>query len=199
MERQQEEAPRRKKDKKKERQNQYRWAIKVFLISFVITAVLSLISGESMNSLPVIIAFILLFIFIFIGILFDIIGLAVATAAESPFHSMASRKSKIGKTAVMLLKNADKVASVCNDVIGDIAGVVSGATGAAIAAKIFINEDYGFWITLLLTSCIAALTVGGKALGKRIAMTKSVEIVMGFAKVICLFTGRDSKKKQNRK
>ncbi|MBP3388057.1 MAG: hypothetical protein J6L23_05915 [Clostridia bacterium] len=140
-----------------------------------------------MNELNVYVALIVLAVFILLGIVFDIIGLAVATADEAPFNSMAAQRNKVGKTAVKLLKNAEKVSSFCNDVVGDICGVISGATGTSIAASLFATSKNAFWWTLLLTSAVAALTVGGKALGKRFAMEKSVTIVTNVSRIICLF------------
>ena len=183
------EVPRRKKKKgQKKKNSQYSWAIKVFFISIVITAFLSFVSGELLNELNMYVALIVLAIFIMLGIIFDIIGLAVATAQEAPFNSMAAQRNVVGKTAVKLLKNAEKVSSFCNDVVG----VISGATGTAIAASLFQTSENAFWWTLLLTSSVAALTVGGKALGKRFAMEKSVMIVTNVAKLLCVF----KKKKQ---
>jgi len=182
------EVPRRKKKKSQRKKNsQYAWAIKVFFISIIITACLSFISGELLNELNVYVALIVLAVFILLGIVFDIIGLAVATADEAPFNSMAAQRNKVGKTAVKLLKNAEKVSSFCNDVVGDICGVISGATGTSIAASLFATSKNAFWWTLLLTSAVAALTVGGKALGKRFAMEKSVTIVTNVSRIICLF------------
>lgn len=191
MQNQSTEVPRRKRKKGKQKKNDhYIWAVKVFLISIVITAFLSFVSGEMLERLNVYVAFVVLVVFILLGIIFDIIGLAVATAIESPFHSMAAQRNVVGKTAVKLLKNAEKVSSFCNDVVGDICGVVSGATGTAIAASLFNNSKNAFWWTLLLTSAVAAFIVGGKALGKRLAMQKSVEIVTGVSKVLCVFKPR---------
>lgn len=182
------EVPRRKKKKSQRKKNsQYAWAIKVFFISIIITACLSFISGELLNELNVYVALIVLAVFILLGIVFDIIGLAVATADEAPFNSMAAQRNKVGKTAVRLLKNAEKVSSFCNDVVGDICGVISGATGTSIAASLFATSKNAFWWTLLLTSAVAALTVGGKALGKRFAMERSVTIVTNVSRIICLF------------
>ncbi len=182
------EVPRRKKKKSQRKKNsRYAWAIKVFFISIIITACLSFISGELLNELNVYVALIVLAVFILLGIVFDIIGLAVATADEAPFNSMAAQRNKVGKTAVKLLKNAEKVSSFCNDVVGDICGVISGATGTSIAASLFATSKNAFWWTLLLTSAVAALTVGGKALGKRFAMEKSVTIVTNVSRIICLF------------
>lgn len=182
------EVPRRKRKKgKQKKNNQYIWAVKVFFISIVITAALSFVSGELLNELNVYVAFVVLAVFILLGIVFDIIGLAFATAEEAPFHSMAAQRNIVGKTAVKMLKNAEKVSSFCNDVVGDICGVISGATGTAIAASLFANTKNAFWWTLLLTSAVAAFIVGGKALGKHIAMQKSVQIVTGVSKLICVF------------
>lgn len=179
--------PRRKNSKGQKKKSPCKWALIVFVLSFFISAVLSFASGEMLDSMPVWAAFILLVVFILLGIIFDIIGLAVATADISPFNSMASRKLKAGKKAVWLISNAEKVASFCNDVVGDIAGVVSGATGAAIAAILFASysSKAAMLFTLMLTSFVAALTVGGKALGKQIALEKSDKIVLIAAKILC--------------
>ena len=129
---------RRKKEKEKGRKRQMRrWALTVLLASFFITALLSLASGEIIETLPMFASIIVLILFVSLGIVFDIIGLAVATADITAFNSMAARRLKAGRKAVWLISNTEKVSSVCNDVIGDIAGVVSGATGAAIAAQLF--------------------------------------------------------------
>ena len=82
------------------------------------------------------VAFLILLAIILIGIIFDIIGMAVATADEKPFHSMASRKVAGASDAIKLLRNAERVSSICNDVVGDICGVVSGSASATIAALI---------------------------------------------------------------
>jgi CBS domain containing-hemolysin-like protein len=104
---------------------------------------------------------------------------------------MASNRIKGAKTAVKLLKNAEKVNNICSDVIGDICGIISGALGAAIVLKIFssggINADTSI-ISILFSSLTAAITVGGKALGKRIAMTNSREIVYFVARVLSVFS-----------
>ena len=112
-----------------------RWITTVFIISITISAILSLICNELIGHMATFMQFIVLLLIIFIGIIFDIIGLSVATADEKQFHSMAARKIKEGKIAVMMIRNADKVSSVCNDVVGDICGIVSGATAASIAMR----------------------------------------------------------------
>ena len=117
------------------------------------------------------------------------IGLAVATAEEKSFHSMATKNVKGAKTAINLINNKDKVASVLNDVVGDICGVVSGACGLAISLK--LSSLMGFdkiLTTVIITSIISALTIGGKAFGKSIAINNCNSIVFSFSKFINIFT-----------
>ena len=126
--------------------------------------------------------------FIAIGILFDIIGIAIATADEKPFHSMNSRRVKGADVAVLFKKNADKVSSFCNDVVGDICGIVSGSTGSIIALNIASKLEIDkFIVTLLITALIASLTIGGKALGKSFAINKSNVILYKFSKFVSCF------------
>ena len=58
------------------------------MISIFMSVVSNRVLGEA--SLPV--ALVILLLFIGIGILFDIVGMSVASASEAPFHSMAARK-----------------------------------------------------------------------------------------------------------
>jgi hypothetical protein len=116
------------------------------------------------------------------------IGVAVTSSDEQPFHSMSSRRIKGAKTAVKLKKNADKTSSFCNDVIGDICGIISGAVGASIASSISLKFNIPIFISsLFITALIASLTIGGKAIFKSIAINKSNEILYEFAKVIDFF------------
>ncbi len=66
------------------------------------------------------------------GIVFDVIGVAAAAAEEAPLNAKAATKIYGAREAVYLVKNADKVSSFCNDVIGDISGTISGGIGAAL-------------------------------------------------------------------
>jgi CBS domain containing-hemolysin-like protein len=172
-----------KKDAKKK--SRVKWVVTAFLLSFVISAVFSVAMGEVTANASIIVAILLLLFFIALGILFDLVGLAVATADASPFHSMAARRLRAGKKGVWLIANSDKVSSVCNDIVGDICGVVTGAAGAAIVAKLF--TDGAMWYSLAVTSLISALTVGGKAACKSFAMKHSDSIVMFVAKSMCFY------------
>ncbi len=162
------------------------WVITVILLTFVISALLQMIQAGLMSRVNLAMAFVILIVFVLIGILFDIIGVAVTSANEIPFHSLSSQKIRGAKEAVRLIRSADRVGSFCNDVIGDIVGIISGSATTVIVAMILstgININ-NFLMTTLMTAIVAALTIGGKAAGKRIAIEKSNEIVFFVAKTI---------------
>ena len=164
---------------KKERSRTIRWVVTVFLVTLVVSGMISLISDEVMASSGLLAAFAILLGIVFLGIIFDIIGMAVATASEKPFHSMAARKVPGAQEAIRLLRNAERVSSICNDVVGDICGVVSGSASATIAALILTHVDLG-WpraVSLAMSALVAGLTVGGKAIGKTIAVNSCTQIV----------------------
>ena len=101
---------------------------------------------------------------------------------------MNSRRVKGADVAVLFKKNADKVSSFCNDVVGDICGIVSGSTGSIIALNIASKLEIDkFIVTLLITALIASLTIGGKALGKSFAINKSNVILYKFSKFVSCF------------
>ena len=70
---------------------------------------------------------------------------------------MAAHKEKGAKEALKLLRNADRVSSVCNDVVGDICGIVSGATGAVIVARLQTGLDLE---SVLISVGVTALISG---------------------------------------
>jgi len=185
------------KNSKKSKSFDYKWAITVFISSFFITMLLSFLSNELLNGINIMAAVLVLIFFILVGVLFDIIGLAIATAEEKQFHSMASRKIQSAKYAVKLIRNAEKVSSFCNDVVGDIAGIMSGATGTAIAAVLFITERTSVVGSFLITAGVASVTVGIKAFGKSVALNHSGEIVNIVSKVIYFFAKFRINKKKN--
>lgn len=160
------------------------------VFTFFIALLVSLGSEALMRAVDsVLVAFILLFIIIFMGIFFDTIGTAATAAEMPPFNARAAKKIFGARQAVKLVGNADVVANFCNDVIGDIAGTLSGAVGASI----IINLSGQFrWMDLVLagavmTSLIAALTVGGKAVGKSVAVNNANKIIFRVAIVMAWF------------
>lgn len=166
-----------KKVKTGARKKQTLWAVAVTFVSFFMSMFILAISTVLFEKISVFWSFLVVLIIIFIGIFFDIIGIAVTAADESPFHAMASKKYKGARHAIMLIRNADKVSSICNDVIGDICGVVSGTAGAAIVYRIFSGNSGSYWTEAAVGGLIAALTVGGKAFAKRFGIDNSNFIV----------------------
>ncbi|MCT4565267.1 MAG: hypothetical protein N4A68_13260 [Maledivibacter sp.] len=164
-----------------------KWVVNITIITFILAVFMSSASEALLRNTTISVAFMILIIIVFIGIVSDLIGIAVATADEKPFHSMAAQKIDAAKYAIKLIKNAGPVSNFCNDVIGDIAGIISGAAGAIILVQVSriysgINTVY---YSFILSGVVAAITVGGKALGKEIALKKSKEIVYKVSQFLC--------------
>jgi len=178
-----------KKNSKKKGTVDYNWIIKIVVSSFLISVIFTLISETVIPNVGIILGSVLTLIFILLGVLFDMVGLAVATAEEAQFNSMVAKRVKGAKMALKLKKNAEKVSTFCNDVVGDICGIVSGSTGAVIAIKIVEHYEFNaLLVTLIVMGIISALTIGGKAIEKGIAMKKSNNILFSFAKILSIFT-----------
>lgn len=174
-----------------------KWVATIMPISFVLSVVMSYMSNEALNSAGTLLSFVVLFFFIALGILFDMIGIASASATEKEFHSMAAHRVRGAKEAVWMTRNAEKVSSICNDVVGDICGIISGATGALIVANITAGMDgVGVvLVSLLITGMISALTIGGKAAGKGVAMAFSSRVLSICGRILSVLPVKlDSKK-----
>ena len=171
---------------KKERNKTIRWVVTIFFVTIFVSGVISLLSDYIMSVSGIVVAFLILMAIILIGIIFDIIGVAVASADEKPFHSMASRKVPGAQDAIKLLRNAERVSSICNDVVGDICGVISGSASATIAAQVLNHFDFGWpqLVTLTMSALVAGLTVGGKAMGKTFAMNSCTKIISFVGRVL---------------
>lgn len=174
---------------KREQKKAAKWALSIFLITIAVSASISFLSNELMSQTGIAVAFVILLIIVVVGIVFDIVGVAVTSADEKPFHSMASRRVPGAKEAIRLLRNAGKVSSICNDVVGDICGVVSGAASATIAARVMSHMTFSWpqLITLVMSALVAGLTVGGKAIGKTVAIRSCTEIVFLVGKTLAAF------------
>ena len=115
----------------------------------------------------------------------DMIGVAVTAADPKPFHSMAAHKEKGAKAAIRLLQNANQVSSVCNDVVGDICGIVSGSTAAVIVTHLQRDlSTTSVLISIGATALISGITIGGKALGKTVAINQCTSVVYRVARIM---------------
>ena len=177
--------PRSKGQKKKiKKQGNFRWIITIFFVTIVVSSAISYLSSVIMEGAGLVEAFIVLLLIVLLGIIFDIIGVAVMSANEKPFHSMASKKVPGAAEALSLLRNAEKVSSFCNDVVGDICGVVSGSASAIIAVMALRNFNSDAVKQLIMSALVAGVTIAGKAFGKNIAMSRSTRIVHFVSKPI---------------
>lgn len=170
------------------KESKFKWIITVLLLSFTLSILMSLGSNMIIPKINLYLGIIIILVFILISIFFDMVGVAITAAEERPFHSMASKKVKGSSHSVRLLKNSDKLASICNDVIGDVCGVVSGSAGVLVANTLadILNKDVSL-VVLITTAVIASLTITGKALGKSIAIKNSEKITFRVGKVVSIF------------
>ena len=168
-------------DKNKPRKKNDHWPLRVFFLAVVLSALLSFLSSTALGGAGYVVATLVLLAFIALGIVFDMIGVA----DPKPFHSMAAHKEKGGKEAIRLLSNANRVSSVCNDVVGDICGIVSGSTAAVIVTA--LQRDFNtanVMISIGVTALISGLTIGGKALFKKVAINECTAVVYRVARIM---------------
>lgn len=178
-----------KNKKSKTSKTDYRWTMLITMFTFIMSVALSFLLDHLLKDVNIFVGVIMLLSVILIGIIFDIIGVSVTSADQKLFHSMAANRIQEGKVAIDLIKNADKVSSFCNDVIGDMAGIISGALGASLLSKIYdkFNDINIALIGTLITASVAGFTVGGKSLGKSVAINKYREIIFFISKIILIF------------
>ncbi len=174
-------------DKRKSRRR-IRWIFVISIWTFFLAVALSFLSHYFLNEIESIAAsFLILLVVVLIGIIFDLIGTAAAAADIGPLNAKAARRVSGAKCGVNLVKNAERVATFCNDVGGDISGIISGTLVTVIVFKLVVNFSHHqeeFYLGILLTALIAALTVGGKAWGKIIAINYSTEVILFVGSVI---------------
>lgn len=179
----------------------HRWTVSITVCAFALSVLFSIITSGA-EQLGIVLALVTLLIIILLGVVFDIAGVAVSTASEEPFHAMAAKKIPGARQSIRIIRSAQQISSLCNDVIGDIAGIISGAmTSAIVISLAAILPEGEVLINLLLAGLVAALMIGGKAAGKGFAMTHNNEIVFMIGRMVYffqyVFTFRG--KKKNRK
>lgn len=165
------------------------WTIKITVVTFVLSAFFSFISELASSNAHISVMAILLIVLVALSIVTDAIGVAATSCDLAPLLAMASRKEPGSKKAIMLVKNAERVSNICCDVIGDICGIISGACTIAIVIKITVdNPTANYWVSILLSSIVAAVTVGGKSIFKTIAVNNSKELIMFVARILSVFS-----------
>ena len=114
-----------KKQKKPKKHSNARWIVTIFFVAVLISSAISFLSSSVMEDAGIVEAFIVLLIIVLLGIVFDIVGVAVMSAGEKPFHSMAAKKVPGAAEALMLLRNA-----------------------AEYLQSFFFNDDIPFWLVI---------------------------------------------------
>ncbi len=178
-----------------------KWLITTFILTFALAMVFGGVSNVVIEKMNLVMAIIVLVLVIALGIMFDMIGMAIATCEEAPFHAKAAKKHSGAKEVLRLLKAKDRATNISNDLIGDICGIVSGSAGALIAIKLstILSIDVVI-VSLVLSAFVAMITVGGKAIGKGISMNNAENIMYMVGAVIHLVAPvKDTPKKKKEK
>ena len=159
------------------------WILIVFILTFILSFIFGTIS-TFVSNMNILLLGILLIIIIGVGILFDMIGVAVLSCEEATFHAKASRKITGSKECIKLIKQANRTSSICNDVIGDICGIVSGSISASLVVLLYDSP----LMAIIITALVSSLTVGGKAIGKKIAIKHCEDITFMVGKLLSKIT-----------
>jgi len=150
----------------------------LFAVTFGSALLTGLLARQVIAELPVLPALAVMAVIIALGVIGDGIGVAVTRAHEPPFRAMAARRLPGARHSLYLLRNADRVASLCSDVIGDIASTVSGAAAIAMLFLITGGETGGDGLAgFMVVAGVAALTVTAKAWGKRFAIRDANTVI----------------------
>ena len=187
--------------KNKKRNYSKWWYFEIFLISLLLCFVFAIFSQMMLLNASIAWALFLVLVLIFLSVVFDVIGVAVTACSIKPFLEL-KQKGEIGgiNVAIWFVKHADKISSICADVVGDICSIVCGASGMAIALVVVaqFNSLSGVVVSTLVSSVIAALTVLGKALGKTFAINNPTKILLFVGKFFDFFMHKRSKRDQKK-
>ncbi|MCL1632575.1 hypothetical protein M3N64_11665 [Sporolactobacillus sp. CPB3-1] len=199
---------------KNEIKKSLRWALPLAMITFVLAAIFSIVSTAVLSNASVFSGIIVVIAIIFVALFFDLIGVASTASSEAPFHAIASKGIKGAKYSVWLTKNADRVNTFCTDVIGDASAIISGTAASVVVVEFMALLVYNkngvaeYVISVIVTSCVAALTVFVKALGKGFAIKNATKIIFKVGYAIYIIEERlhlpilkvlDTKKKKKSK
>lgn len=121
-----------------------------------------------------------------IAILADIVAVAATAGEEAPFNAMASDKVPGAREALVIVRHAERVNSICGDIIGDICGTVSGVAATPVIRA--ISQLYPgvptVVVSMVVIGVVAFLTIGGKAAEKGFAVRASTPVILTVGKAI---------------
>ena len=164
----------------------------VFIGSFVIAGIVGISSELLLRRISSLwVAALFLLAVIGVHIVFDIIGIAATAASEAPHHAKAANRVRGARQAVYLVRHADLVANMANDVVGDVTGTLSGVMAAAIVLDIIrLDPTLGtkeIWFSTLMLALVASITVTGKAVGKTFAIQDANKIIAWVGSALAAF------------
>lgn len=179
-----------------------RWPLIVLFTALFISLGFSVLSEIALDGSTLAVAIAVIVVFMVISVITDIIGVAITAVDVTPFRSMSAKKVKGAKEAIVLIKNADKVASVVADILGDICGILSGAAGAVVT-NLFLegvtNDFQQILIASIVSAVIASIIIFGKALGKKFSLNHCDAIVLLLGKFVKVVTFNKIGNKKSKK
>jgi len=128
----------------------------------------------------------LFFLVVALGVAADAVGIAAARAKEEALLSMASRKVAGAKEAVWFVRNAPRVSSVFNDLMGDVSATLAGGLAVAMVLR-FRGPD--LYLTSLAVAGASFVSVGGKAMVKPFALKHAETVILLLGKLRRLWLG----------
>ncbi len=159
----------------------YRWAFRMFFIAISMSLFFGFISQALLTEMGILFATFGIFVFIFISVMFDMVGIAAASAEIEVFEDWIKKGIKGANVGFKLCQNSEKVCSFCADVVGDICSTLCGAGGACIVVALTANTKNSqlLMLTSITTSAlIAGITILFKALMKERALKNSNKIIL---------------------
>lgn len=168
----------------------YVWAIRMFLIAISLSLFFGFISQTLLNSMGIIVATICISFFIFLSVLFDMIGIAAASADIEYFVELEKRNEKGASTGIKLCKHSEKVCSFCADVVGDICSTLCGAGGACIVVALtnqIADNNIILLISISVSALIAGISIFFKAIMKERALRRANKIILNIAIMLDTF------------
>lgn len=135
--------------------------------------------------------------FIFISVVFDMVGIAVASAEIEIFEEWKSKGLQGSRAGLKLCQNSEKVCSFCADVVGDICSTLCGAGGACIVLFITRNislENLSTLVSIITSSLIAGIMIFFKALMKEYSLKNSNKIILKLGKLLEKIFFKEKKK-----
>ena len=186
--------------KEKTKQEKRQWVVTVVILSFVLSVLMSVLTSLFVDSAGLLVALLALIVLISIGVITDVIGPGGHVGGRAAVYCdglPSGSRARSGR--LRLIRKAERVSSLLNDVVGDIVGVISGSAGSVIALYLAAMGLPTAVASVLIAAFTSAFMIGGKAAGESIAIEQSANIVLFVGKTMALFERKTTKRKKNKK